>query len=197
GDAAACRSRAPASGAQEDAEARGRARPRRRVSEPGEPEIDVPPQLAGGAFANDVYVYDDPEHVTIDFVRLDPRDPGTGVVVARLVDHACDIRDRPVRVVLIPEQELPARVELLDEVSWREPGALAVLDRDHQPLPRLAARRERRVVAGDAHGDVAADERERRVLPKHARQQSRFAQDLETVARAEHESAVAGVARDR
>jgi len=54
------------------------------VSEPGEPEIDVPPQLAGGAFANDVYVYDDPEHVTIDFVRLDPRDPGTGVVVARV-----------------------------------------------------------------------------------------------------------------
>jgi len=53
------------------------------VSEP-EPEIEVPYELRGGVWANDVDVFGDVEHATLDFVRLDPRYPGRGVVVARV-----------------------------------------------------------------------------------------------------------------
>jgi len=40
--------------------------------------------LQGGVFANDVRVYDDLDVVTIDFLRLDPRDARRGIVVARI-----------------------------------------------------------------------------------------------------------------
>ena len=53
------------------------------MSEP-EREIDVPYELRGGVWANDVDVFGDVEEATIDFVRLDPRDPSGGVVVARV-----------------------------------------------------------------------------------------------------------------
>jgi len=54
------------------------------VSESEEPEIVAPPELLGGVWANDVYVYPDGDDVTIDFVRLDPRNPTEGIVVARV-----------------------------------------------------------------------------------------------------------------
>ena len=72
-----------------------------------------------------------------------------------------------------------------------------MLHRDHEPLPLAAARRERRVGALDAQRDVAADERERRVRPQHARQQPGLAEDLEAVADPEHEAAVGGERANR
>ncbi len=54
------------------------------MSEPEEPEVVVPPGLEGGVFANVVRVFDDVDYVTIDFVRLDPRDVSLGFVVARV-----------------------------------------------------------------------------------------------------------------
>jgi len=53
------------------------------VSEPGF-DCHVPPQTRGGVRANDVVVFRDPEHATIDCVRLGPRDPSEGIVVARV-----------------------------------------------------------------------------------------------------------------
>jgi hypothetical protein len=55
------------------------------VSEPGEPETDVPQSIRAGVWANDVDVYGDIEELTLDFVRLDPRDVRRGIVVARVV----------------------------------------------------------------------------------------------------------------
>jgi hypothetical protein len=49
-----------------------------------DPEFAVPQHLFGGVFANHVNVFVDPEYVTIDFVRLDPRGARDGVVVARV-----------------------------------------------------------------------------------------------------------------
>ena len=49
-----------------------------------EPGIDVPYELRGGAWANHVDVFGDIEEATLDFVRLDPRDIRSGVVVARV-----------------------------------------------------------------------------------------------------------------
>jgi hypothetical protein len=43
------------------------------VSEP-DPEIEVPHELRAGVWANDVDVFGDSEEVTLDFVRLEPRD---------------------------------------------------------------------------------------------------------------------------
>ena len=49
-----------------------------------DPELIVPQHLFGGVFANHVNVFFDPEYVTIDFARLDPRNVREGVVVARV-----------------------------------------------------------------------------------------------------------------
>ena len=51
-----------------------------------EPAFDyhVPPQIRGGVWANEVVVFRDLEHVTIDFVRREPRDPREGIAVARV-----------------------------------------------------------------------------------------------------------------
>ena len=54
------------------------------MSEPDEPEISVTSELTGGVWANDVYLYRDGDELTIDFVRLNPRDPTEGIVVARV-----------------------------------------------------------------------------------------------------------------
>ena len=53
------------------------------MSEP-EPEIDVPYELRAGVWANHVDVFGDVEEATLDFSRLDPRDPNGGVVVSRV-----------------------------------------------------------------------------------------------------------------
>ena len=89
--------------------------------------------------------------------------------VAGLVEHAGDVRDGAVRILLVAEQQLSARVEFLDELGRPVPRAFAVLDRDHESLSRPAPRRECGVAPLDAHRDVAADEGERRVRPQHAR----------------------------
>jgi hypothetical protein len=53
------------------------------LSEPDR-EIDVPVGVRAGVWASDVDVFGDVEDVTFDFVRLEPRDLRTGVVVARV-----------------------------------------------------------------------------------------------------------------
>ena len=53
------------------------------MSEPGR-EVEVPYELRGGVWANDVDVFGDVQEATLDFVRIDPRDPSGGVVVARV-----------------------------------------------------------------------------------------------------------------
>ena len=47
--------------------------------------------------------------------------------VARLVDHACDIGDRTVRVVLVAEEDLAACLYLLAQLRRGEPGTRARL----------------------------------------------------------------------
>jgi hypothetical protein len=55
-----------------------------------EPEIDLPYDLRGGVWANHVDVFGDVQEATLDFVRLDPRDIRSGVVVARVtVSMSC------------------------------------------------------------------------------------------------------------
>ena len=49
-----------------------------------QPHIDVPYELRGGVWANHIDVFGDVEEATLDFTRLDPRDPSGGVVVARV-----------------------------------------------------------------------------------------------------------------
>jgi len=53
------------------------------VSEP-ERDIEVPPDVRAGVWANNVQVFGDVEDVTFDFVRLEPGDVRMGVVVARV-----------------------------------------------------------------------------------------------------------------
>ena len=49
-----------------------------------EHDVDVPPPVRGGLWANYVDVFGDVEDVTLDFVRIEPRDPAAAVVVARI-----------------------------------------------------------------------------------------------------------------
>jgi hypothetical protein len=53
------------------------------VSEP-ERQIEVPYELRGGVWSDDVDVFGDVEEATLDFLQVDPRDPNTAVVVARV-----------------------------------------------------------------------------------------------------------------
>lgn len=63
------------------------------MSERDEPEAFVPPHLQAGVFANDVSVFDDLDYVTLDFIRIDPRDNTQSVVVARVTaSRSCIIR---------------------------------------------------------------------------------------------------------
>ena len=63
------------------------------MSEPEpEPEVEVPYELRGDVWADDVDVFGDIENATLDFVRRDPRDVNRGVVVARVaLSPACII----------------------------------------------------------------------------------------------------------
>jgi hypothetical protein len=49
-----------------------------------ERDVDIPPDVQAGVWANDVDVFGDVEEATLDFVRIEPRDPTVGVVVARV-----------------------------------------------------------------------------------------------------------------
>jgi hypothetical protein len=49
-----------------------------------ERDVDIPPDVQAGVWANDVDVFGDVEEATLDFVRIEPRDPTIGVVVARV-----------------------------------------------------------------------------------------------------------------
>jgi hypothetical protein len=53
------------------------------VSEPGG-DIAVPPEVRAGVWANDDRAFGDIEDITLDFVRLDPENPASGIVVARV-----------------------------------------------------------------------------------------------------------------
>ena len=53
------------------------------MSEP-EREVDVPYELRGGVWANDVDVFGDLEGATLDFLRIDPRDSRVAMLVARV-----------------------------------------------------------------------------------------------------------------
>src|SRR5439155_1771384 len=96
---------------------------------------------------------------------------------------------RAVEGLGIAKDDLVPRQKLLVEVPVGEPAALTVLDRNDELLAGRATRRERRVRAFDDETHVAADERERLVRAEDAREQARFAEDLEAVADTEHEAA--------
>src|SRR6202040_4448572 len=70
--------------------------------------------------------------------------------------------------------------------------AFAVRHRDPDHLPGIVAASERRVGTLDPQIDVAADETKLSIAHQYARQQSRFAGDLEAVAYRQHKSAFGG-----
>jgi hypothetical protein len=53
------------------------------VSDP-ERNVHVPPGVRAGIWADDVEIFDDLYEATLDFIRVEPRDPRVGVVVARV-----------------------------------------------------------------------------------------------------------------
>jgi len=54
------------------------------VSEPEESRVFVPPDLLAGVWADDVDVFADVDHATVDFIRSDPRSRAEGILVARV-----------------------------------------------------------------------------------------------------------------
>src|SRR5205085_11416994 len=62
--------------------------------------------------------------------------------VAVLVRYSGDARNRAVERLRVPEDDLAARLDLVDEFVIRVPAALAVLGRDRQERVGLAAGRE-------------------------------------------------------
>src|ERR1700704_714575 len=81
--------------------------------------------------------------------------------VATLVADAGDVVDGAVARLAVAQDNLTVRLELPHELGRGEPAAVAVLDRDHDPLPDGAARRERKVGAFDDERYVPANEAER------------------------------------
>ena len=60
-----------------------------------EPErgIDFPLDVRAGVWANDVDVFGDVEDVTLDFLRLESREPNQGMVVARVtLPNSCILK---------------------------------------------------------------------------------------------------------
>ena len=57
------------------------------------------------------------------------------MTLPRFVRHRRDVRDGAVRVLLVAKQDLAALLEFRHELGRREPGAVVVLHRDHEPLP--------------------------------------------------------------
>ena len=90
--------------------------------------------------------------------------------------------ERAVHVLGVAQHDLPAGRELDERPLVRVPGALAVLDGDHELLPELAAAHEDAVDALDVERRVSTDELELPVRTQDAGQQARLAQDLEPVA---------------
>ena len=82
-------------------------------------------------------------------------------------------------------------LEPLQRLFVRLVIALAMGDRDANDLAGIIAARERRVGSFDPQMHVMADEFQPRVAHQHAGQQSCLAEDLKTVADAEHQAAVA------
>ena len=109
--------------------------------------------------------------------------------VSLLIAYARHITYRAVAVLRIAQDELARRLQLAVELVVGIPVSLPVLHRDGQLLPELAAAGEQRVRALDTQADVAADELEIAVPAQHAGQHPGLAEDLETVADAEHGTA--------
>jgi 23S rRNA C2498 (ribose-2'-O)-methylase RlmM len=72
------------------------------VSAEEEPEVAFMPGVEGGVFANGVDVFDEIDHLTMDFFRYDPRDRRLAYVVARIAaTPSCilvlrhELEDRP------------------------------------------------------------------------------------------------------
>ena len=118
-------------------------------------------------------------------------DAGDGVdgavVVPVRIDHAVGRR--------IAEQHPPLAFQPRDGLAVGDVIAFAVRHRHADHLPGIVAASERRIGALDAQMHVAADELELHVAHQHAGQQPGLAEDLETVADAEHQPAVARHAR--
>ena len=130
-----------------------------------------------------------------------PRAPGAASGRTRcpsVVQHAGDVGDRAVRV-------LAGRVAEQRSARPRRARASSSSSANQQPSPCLTGivsgcpRSQRDVngvsVRSTVERDVAADERERRVRAQRAREQAGLGEDLEAVADAEHEPAVAGERR--
>ena len=115
---------------------------------------------------------------------------------SRLVHDAGDVRGRAVGVLLVAESDLAVRLQLGEELVVGVIATLPVLHGDREPLPAFAAGRERGVVPLDSERDVAADERQRSIGAKRPGKEACLAENLKTVADAEHESAVGCEATD-
>src|SRR6516164_5909023 len=92
----------------------------------------------------------------------------------------------------IAEQHPALALEPRDGLPVGNVVAFAVRHWDPDHLPGIIAARERRVGAFDPQTDVAADEAKLGIAHQYARQQSRFAGDLEAVAYCQHQSAFGG-----
>ena len=126
--------------------------------------------------------------------------------VQLLVQHAGNRIGRtvhvPLRIALafgvgIAEQHASFRLEPADRALAGEVVALAMRDRHADHLARIVAARERRVGSLDLQVHVAADELHAGIAQQHAGQQLGLAQDLEAVAHAHHEPALARVIAHR
>src|ERR1043165_189678 len=126
--------------------------------------------------------------------------------VELLVEHARDpvgrAVDVPFRVALavrigVAEQYAPFRFEPADRAFAGEVIALAVRHRYADHLAGIVAARERRVGALDLQMHVAAEELHAGVAQQHAGQELGLAQNLEAVAHAHHQGALARVAAHR
>ena len=103
------------------------------------------------------------------------------VDVGVLVDHAIG------RTVAI--EHPPLALEPLHGLLVRLVVAFAMRDRHADHLAGIVAAGERRIGTFDPQMDVVADEFQPRIAHQHAGQEAGFAEDLKSVADAEHEAA--------
>src|SRR5439155_11740269 len=111
-------------------------------------------------------------------------------------DDPRHVANRDVGIVRVPQGDLPVGLEVREQLAVGEVAALAVLDRHRQPLPGLAAARERSVGPLDEYGNVTTDEGQGRVRPERPGKETRFAQNLKTIADPEHQPTLGGEAGD-
>src|SRR3954447_10834061 len=119
--------------------------------------------------------------------------------VARRVDHAGDVVERAVGVLPwgVTEHDLLARRDLLEQLGRGVPAPRGVLDRDREGVSLRARARERRAGVDHRDVDLAADEAQPGVGQQGTGQEPGLAQDLEAVADAEDQAALAGEAGHR